>query len=83
MITYKELKKIRRHQGTINGLMIALIRSGIPTVKAFHAVQDLLDEYHVRALEKTTSRNLYDFVAGFVESYRNQTSIAQEFVLTK
>ncbi len=74
-------KKYRKHEGTCAALMICLIKSGIKPTEARDAVCGLIDTYTIRGLEKLKSKDLYDYIEGFLEGYRNDDSLIKEFIL--
>ena len=74
-------KKYRKHEGTCAALMICLIRSGIKSTDARDAVCELIENYTIRGLEKLKSKDLYDYVEGFVEGYKDADARISEFIL--
>ena len=74
-------KKYRKHEGTCAALMICLIKSGVKATDARDAVCGLIDTYNIRALEKMKSKDLYEYIEGFVEGYKNTKSLIKEFII--
>lgn len=74
-------KKYRKHEGTCAALMVCLIKSGIKATDARDAVCGLIEQYTIRGLEKLKSKDLYEYVEGFLEGYKNADSLIKEFIL--